>query len=82
MSQQEVRNRTAKLWLVGAQCFGGSLLHWATVSRLSPDSFIDQLRTNGWSSAADACILANSLQASCYIYDAKGALLVSSPCSR
>eukprot|EP00971_Amphidinium_carterae_P160426 3180085-Amphidinium_carterae.3 len=82
MSQQQVRNRSAKLWLAGATCFGGSLAHWATVSNLSPESFIIQLRTNGWGSAADACILANSLQASCYIYDAKGTLLVSSPCSR
>eukprot|EP00971_Amphidinium_carterae_P131554 2605078-Amphidinium_carterae.1 len=82
MSQQEVRNRTAKLWFAGAVCFGGTLHHWAAVSQLSPESFIEQLRTTGWGSAADACILANSLQASCYIYDSKGALLVSSPCSR
>eukprot|EP00971_Amphidinium_carterae_P045796 901058-Amphidinium_carterae.1 len=82
MSQQEVRNRTAKLWLAGAACFGGSLQHWAAIRQLSPESFIAQLRTTGWGSAADACILAHSLQASCYIYDYKGDLLVSSPCSR
>eukprot|EP00971_Amphidinium_carterae_P028048 552217-Amphidinium_carterae.2 len=81
MTQQEVRNRT-KLWLAGAVCFGKTLHHWAAVSRLTPDSFIDQLRTTGWGTAVDACILANSLQVSCYIYDAEGTLLVSSPCSR
>eukprot|EP00971_Amphidinium_carterae_P076141 1503932-Amphidinium_carterae.1 len=54
MSQQEVRNRTAKLWLAGAECFSGTLHHWDAVSRLSPDKFIDQLRTTGWGSAADA----------------------------
>eukprot|EP00971_Amphidinium_carterae_P328630 6460613-Amphidinium_carterae.1 len=29
MSQQQVRDRTAKLWRAGASCFGGNLQHWA-----------------------------------------------------
>eukprot|EP00971_Amphidinium_carterae_P189593 3763348-Amphidinium_carterae.2 len=81
MSQQELRNRTAKLWSAGAECFSGSLAHWAAVSQMTNDCYITRLRTNGWGSAADACILANSLQASCYIYNANGALIVASPCS-
>eukprot|EP00971_Amphidinium_carterae_P349396 6490997-Amphidinium_carterae.1 len=82
MTQQQVRDRTAKLWLAGAECFGGSMHHWAAVRQLTSTSFIEQLRSTGWGSAADACIFANSLQASCYIYDHRGDLLVSSPCSR
>eukprot|EP00971_Amphidinium_carterae_P032248 635354-Amphidinium_carterae.1 len=72
MSQQQVRDRVAKLWLAGAECFGGSLHHWAAVRQLTSNSFIEQLRSTGWGSAADACLFANSLQASCYIYDHKG----------
>eukprot|EP00971_Amphidinium_carterae_P217727 4322210-Amphidinium_carterae.1 len=82
MSQQQVRDRTAKLWRAGASCFGGTLHHWAAVNQVSPDTYITQLCSSGWGSAADACIFANSLQASCYIYDSRGSLIVSSPCSR
>eukprot|EP00971_Amphidinium_carterae_P346089 6487349-Amphidinium_carterae.1 len=82
MSQQQVRDRTAKLWRAGASCFGGTLHHWAAVNQVSPDAYITQLCSSGWGSAADACIFANSLQASCYIYDSRGSLIVSSPCSR
>eukprot|EP00971_Amphidinium_carterae_P348141 6490346-Amphidinium_carterae.1 len=82
MSQQQVRDRVAKLWLAGAECFGGSLQHWAAVRQMTPQVYLDQLRSSGWGSAADACIFANSLHMSCYIYDHNGELLVSSPCSR
>eukprot|EP00971_Amphidinium_carterae_P075926 1500103-Amphidinium_carterae.1 len=37
MSQQQVRDRVAKLWLAGAECFGGSLHHWAAVRQLTPN---------------------------------------------
>eukprot|EP00971_Amphidinium_carterae_P283081 5619868-Amphidinium_carterae.1 len=82
MSQQQVRDRTAKLWRAGASCFGGTLHHWAAVNQVTPDTYITQLCSSGWGSAADACIFANSLQASCYIYDSSGSLIVSSPCCR
>eukprot|EP00971_Amphidinium_carterae_P031539 621106-Amphidinium_carterae.1 len=82
MSQQQVRDRVAKLWLAGAECFGGSMHHWAAVRQMTPQVYLDQLRSIGWGSAADVCIFANSLHASCYIYDHNGDLLVSSPCSR
>eukprot|EP00971_Amphidinium_carterae_P119031 2358036-Amphidinium_carterae.1 len=79
MTQQQVRDRTAKLWLAGAECFGGSLHHWAAVRQLTSTSFIEQLRSTGWGSAADACIFANSLQASCYIYDHRDWLVTTIP---
>eukprot|EP00971_Amphidinium_carterae_P328741 6460784-Amphidinium_carterae.1 len=82
ISQQQARDRVAKLWLAGAECFGGSLHHWASVRQMTPQDYLDQLRSTGWGSAADVCIFANSLLVSCYIYDHNGDLLVSSPCSR
>eukprot|EP00971_Amphidinium_carterae_P206807 4103392-Amphidinium_carterae.1 len=68
MNQSLTEFRFVDCYVTAGACFGGSLPHWAA------------LRTTGWGTAADACILANSLQACCYIYDANGKLLVSSPC--
>eukprot|EP00971_Amphidinium_carterae_P198969 3948415-Amphidinium_carterae.2 len=48
MSQQQVRDRTAKLWRAGASCFGGTLHHWAAVNQVSPDTYITQLCSSGW----------------------------------
>eukprot|EP00971_Amphidinium_carterae_P248140 4926716-Amphidinium_carterae.1 len=52
-----------QLWRAGASCFGGTLHHWPAVNQVSPDTYITQLCSSGWGSAADACIFANSLQA-------------------